>query len=450
MHTQEILSALKHGIGLTERKGKVIIIGAGMAGITAAHILKKTGIEVTLLEANDYYGGRVWSKAGLYHYPVELGAEEVHGDQHVWYELIQAQGIPLEAYEEEYDEYYWVDGKLIGYEEVKQDPGFRRALNFWETLEKYEGDAEMNLATLIRESQVPQKWHFLLEAWYSAEYGTSTHNINVSSLQEIAEKWQAGDTNYILTQGSCSAVIEATFGETLREIQLNWPVKEVDYQKDKILLKNDHGDTLHADKVLLTVPLGVLKAGQICFTPELPANKQSAIQNLGVDTGIKLIMRFREPFWPEYTGNILSPGLIPDFYISAKDDTPILTAYVMGDRARQLSEMGENLALQMALQELDQMYGAGKASQNLRDYLWADWGRMPYFQGAYSYPTPHSEIDRITLAKPIDQKLYFAGEATNYHGHPATVQGAIESAYRAVREILLDKPKQKGHWASSA
>lgn len=416
-------------------KGKVLIVGAGIAGITTAHILRKQGVDVQILEASNRYGGRIWSVYDFYEYPIELGAEEVHGTQSAWYEFIKAQDKSLLNYDSYYEEIYCIDGVLRGEHLAEQDPDFQKLLRFSDEMYQFYPDADTTLSEAIQKYGISPRVRHLIEAWLSAEYGTSTHKINLQDLIDISKKWQAGERNFVFTQDAYSSVLDEVFEETLADILFNKVIQRIDYSAAQPYIITQAGEKFTADKIVVTVPLGILKSGMIQFIPNLPSEKIIAIHNLGIDAGLKIILKFKSSFWEEEMGVIYGNGLIGEFYTSAKDDTPILTAYILGDSARKLSQMGDN-AIAFALQELDNMMGQQTASQLFEDAIIVDWWKEPYIQGAYSYPVKNGHKYRQALAKDVDRKIFFAGEASNYHGHPATVHGALETGFRAAFEVL--------------
>ncbi|MDX2305028.1 MAG: NAD(P)/FAD-dependent oxidoreductase [Microscillaceae bacterium] len=432
----QIYSGLRLGLPDAPWRGKVLIIGAGIAGLSAAQILRKTGIDVQIIEASDRWGGRIWSEKGFYNFAIERGAEEIHGANSVWYQLIQNYGFHCAEYYEERDDYFLIEGLLRSESELEDDQDLQKVFALWDELEGYQANPTQTLADFLLEKSVPPATKYIAEAFLEAEYGASVGKINLQSFLEIHRKWQSGEQNFMLTQASQTEVLEKIFENILPDIQLNQVVREIDYQAEQIIIHCKSGQSYQADKVLLTVPVSILKTDLIRFKPTLPQTKQLAIEHIPMDTGMKIMLKFTQAFWPDDMGSLYGPGLIPEFYTSAKDNTPILTAYIMGDKARQLSEMGQEKIITQALGELGQLFHRGITRQELEDYRIADWGKEPYIQGAYSHPGLNTEYHRKVLATPLDHKLYFAGEATNDQGQAATVQGAIESAYRAVLEIL--------------
>jgi monoamine oxidase len=434
---QAMLQAIQSGVHPTHWQGKVIVIGAGVAGLTAAQILHKSGLEVQILEATERVGGRISTLYGFAESPIELGAEFIHGKKTIWYDLIRQLKYSVVSYSDELDEYYFLDNQLVKESDLEDDEEFQRALELMDEMYEYTGEA-ISVQEFIAQTGLRPGIQALLEAWISTEYGTDTQHISLNSLIKAAEKWSSGYETMVLETDSCLQVLEETFKETLPLIQYQKPIQKIDYSGNTVQLITENNEVFVADKVLVTAPLGVLKADLIEFIPPLPPEKQAAIAQIGIDAGMKVILKFKERFWDEYLGEVYGGEIAQDYYTSAKTDEPILTAYIMGARARHLHQNPHHIP-ELLLEELCTIFGNRMPNFHFESCYVIDWYSEPYVRGAYSYPSPEVEPMREVLAQSLAHKVYFAGEATNTQGHPATVQGAIESAYMAVLELMAEK-----------
>jgi monoamine oxidase len=431
---QAMLQAIQTGINPANWQGKVIVVGAGAAGLAAAQILHKSGVEVQILEATERFGGRISTLFGFAESFIELGAEFVHGKKSIWYDLIKHLKRPTISYPDEFDEYYWLDNQLVKESDLEHDDDFQRAIELMDEMYEYEGE-DISVRAFIEQTGLRPAVQALLEAWLSTEYGTDTEHISLKTLTESAEQWSAGYDTLILKEDSCLQILEESFKEVLPLIQYQKPVQKIDYSGEKVQLITENNEIFEADKVILTVSIGVLQANLIAFAPPLPETKQAAIAKIGMDAGMKVILKFKERFWDEYLGEIYGGKLVQDYYTSAKTDEAILTAYIMGSRARYLSQNKTEIP-NLLLEELCEIFGNRMPNVHFEDCYVMDWLSEPYIRGAYSYPSADADKMRSVLAESIEQKLYFAGEAATTLGHPATVQGAIESACSAVFELL--------------
>lgn len=434
--------------------GSVIIVGAGAAGLYAASVLKAAGVNITILEASERHGGRIEALLGFGDFPIEIGAEEVHGKGNT-------TGTPpsfLWSTINDYD-----PSLLLSYDSMKEiyaygtsyvtdppywDANLDAAWTFFNTMYLYTGpDTLMSdyLASTYSIVEGDESW-YLYEAWIGAEWGSSIKDYGMMSMAVSENLWLTGDKNFALDTSYLDLLETLFFEPVLSDIIYNSPVDSIDYSTETIVVHCANGIEYTADKVLITVPLSILKDGDIAFIPALPSEKITAINTIGMGKGMKIILKFSTNFWPDdvyditfksYTTEAWAPGAI-----KTGATNNILTCFIMGERAEYLSGLGTG-AVDVVLAEMDAIFD-GAASANFVDAFIHDWIKEPYIRGSYSYPAPDtyiSETDsmRLTLAAPVDCKLFFAGEATN-NNHPATVHGALETGARAADEIIACLP----------
>jgi len=206
-----------------------------------------------------------------------------------------------------------------------------------------------------------------------------------------------------------------------------------------------------APRAIITLPLGVLQLaprarGAVRFAPAL-ASKRRALKGLVAGTVIKVPLLFRTAFWEELDGGryrnasfFHAPGsLFPTFWTAAPERTPLLNAWAGGPNALRLTGRSTREIVREAVRCLEAMFGHG-GIENLLQAAWVhDWQQDPYARGAYSYVAVGGHGAREALAAPLARTLYFAGEATDFEGEPATVAGALQSGLRAAREVIEDQ-----------
>ncbi len=193
-----------------------------------------------------------------------------------------------------------------------------------------------------------------------------------------------------------------------------------------------------ADQAVVTLPLGVLKARRVRFIPELPEDKQKALEQLGLTDAVKLFFHFDRPVFPEGMVELYVPGANPDEWWSSAQGhglkMEILTALATGDKARELLSLPEEQALHSALTTLREALGNPELTPSKARL--AHWRDDPYTLGAYSKASVGASRARSVLARPIQGRLFFAGEHTASNAWAATVHGAYASGRRAAQEIL--------------
>lgn len=206
-----------------------------------------------------------------------------------------------------------------------------------------------------------------------------------------------------------------------------------------------------ADQAVITLPLGVLKAGRVRFIPELPTDKLEAIAQLGVTDAVKLFYHFDAPVLPPGIIELYVPGANPDEWWSSTLGhgvaQEVLTSLATGDKARELLAMPEEQALRQGLQTL--RHALNQPDLTPSKARLAHWHADPYTLGAWSLARVGASKARSILARPVSGRLFFAGEHTAPNAWAATVHGAYDSGRRAAREIVaahgVIKPIRRRH-----
>jgi monoamine oxidase len=422
--------------------GKVIVVGAGAAGLHAAYILHKNGVDVQVLEATNRVGGRIKALDEFTGYPLELGADHVQGTNSVFYDAVRISNF--EYYQDRGKTYYQLTGKTIEESEASSNTAFRAASKVIEKLPLYSGP-DISLSEYLNKEPLSDETLTLLNSFIANEFGTDLDLLSVAGYNEAVAKRTSGNEKIILRRRSFSEVLDLQYSPISSKIRQNTPIKSIDYGSGKVVLTDDANQTYEADKVIVTVPLSILKEGRISFNPALPEEKVLAMDGLGMDGSVKIFMRFGQNFWGDETSTVYPGGIIPEYKApgwgkrSEFDDdliffNNVLVGEANGSAGTTLSELG-NDAVTYALRDLDDMFN-GQATKYLTQSYVMDWSKDTFTRGAYSYPKVGSEGARGVLASAIDNKIYFAGEATHNEGHFGTVHGAMETGYRAAYEIL--------------
>lgn len=425
----------------TSFSGSVCIVGAGAAGIYAAAFLMKRGIVVTILEASSAVGGRMRSVMGFADFPIELGAEELHGRRSLLYDLalsVSPSSILPEPGTTKYwlnnalrDEYYFLHADAL------QGAG-QTLLQITESLAAYEGP-DISLQEYLLNFPVDNNLLEIANALIANEYGTQSDRIGMHALREAEQKYSSGIDGYFLKDRSLWSLFETAFPEAIAKVKYNAVVSHIDQNDSGVVIKTTSGIEISAHKVIVTVPITILQQGEIAFNPPLPASKLEAINAIKMDSGSKFMLRFSDAFWAEDTGSILGGNKIPEYWVSSagkNSGTYMLTAFVMGNRADYFQGMSEVQVQSELLDELALLYPTQNPANLCTGIVVQRWADEPYIRGAYSYPSPESTGMREILAEPVNGKIYFAGEACNVNGHIATVHGAMESAFLACKAII--------------
>lgn len=413
----------------------VVIVGAGVAGLCAAEKLLDAGLEPLILEAGGQTGGRVRALEGFADFPIELGAEEVHGADNVL--LRRAHALGLEHLRHfTTDDMVRLDGDLCFLDQAEKDADVRQALDLIEGLGSYAGGNWTVEEHLVRSHFPRRAWHYL-DSRLGVEHGTTLDHLAMRGFLHYEKGWEARETNFTL-KARYLDLFQPAIDRLAGRIALHRPVHVIDWGGTPVVRTAD-GNEHRAAAVIVTVSLRVLRDGVVVFEPVLPAEKIAAMQAIGMDAGMKIIMKFRHRFWDERLYFLHTDGFLPQYWAAGKgksENDHVLTAFVGGSRAEKLIQMGVD-PVRFALAELDELFGSSLAQRSFEKGYVADWGADPFVRGLYSYPTIHTtEADREALARPVGGRLFFAGEATDTGGHSGTVHGAMATGLRAAEEVV--------------
>lgn len=492
-------------------KKRIIVIGAGPAGLTAARHLQRQGFHVTVLEARSRIGGRVFTDRSSLSVPVDLGASIITGvEADVATErradpssLVCAQlGLELTVLNSDCPLYDTVTGEKVPADldetleaefnsllddmlllvaqkgehatQMSLEDGLeyalrrRRAVRCRKTdfisqpfksidsviISEKESVKEKTSEDLSCKSELLSPVERRIMDWHFAnlEYGCA------ALLKEVSlPHWNQDDVYggfggaHCMIKGGYSAVVES-LADGLT-IQLNHVVKEIkyvrkdamnsDHQHKKVIVSTTSGQEFSGNAVLITVPLGCLKSESIQFFPPLPEWKCVSIQRLGFGVLNKVVMEFAEVFWDDSI----------DYFGATADEThqrgwcfmfwnvkktvgaPVLIALVVGKAAIDGQDMSSSDHVNHALAVLRKLFGETAVPEPVASVV-TDWGRDPYSYGAYSYVAVGSSgEDYDLLGKPVENCLFFAGEATCKE-HPDTVGGAMMSGLREAVRII--------------
>lgn len=422
-------------IDLDSRESDVVVLGAGISGLAAARTLADKGFRVIVLEARDRIGGRVWTDASL-GLPLDLGASWIHGVKgNPITKLAKQFGVQTSA--TDYDNYglYDFDGREISDAEYAEMEDLFDSI-YAEVAEMQEDtDDDMSLQQAIDEvilgrdlsAKELHRLNFYIQQETSLEYGADPDEL---SLWEWDQDEEFGGEDVIFPKGYNQITDGLAKG---LDIRLGVKVDFVNYGKDGVEVGTSSGAFV-AEKAVVTFPLGVLKQAGVRFDPPLPAWKQSAIDRLDMGVLNKVYLKFSETFWDEQLEGFgyvsEKPGEWNDWlnfvpYI----DQPLLMAFHGGAKGFALEELSDDEIIAGAMKTLRVIFG--DEIPQPESHLITRWGKDPFAFGSYSHIPPFASGDDYeTLFEPVDDVLFFAGEATSRE-YPATVHGAYLSGIAA-------------------
>lgn len=401
--------------------GKVIIIGAGAAGLYAAFVLKSKGIDFEILEASSVYGGRLGKITGFADYPLDKGAQWLHGKNNIVADLVGRSGVTITL--DDSEEFYWFNNQIVS--ELPQSVD----------LFGNEGLTDVSFKEYAHQQGLGAEYDNIIET-IAGDYGAAASRISALGNYLDEENWTSGDEDFKFRETYFDVIDSEIASKVSDKIRLNTPVTKIDYSQTSITLTDANSNTYTADKVIVTVPITILQQNTIQFVPALPAEKTNAISKIGMGAGMKVFLKFSSRF---YRDNIAGGSVCAAYaaeHIGKSGNDNVLLAFVMGEQAENLTALGSDAAITNALlQELDAMYGGQATATFLASHV-ENFTTHPYILGAYSYCTVNMGDARKVASQSVDNKIFFAGEAMNTNGHHQTVFGAAETGYNAVIELM--------------
>lgn len=355
---------------------RILIIGAGASGITAGHLLAQKNIEFEILEASTVHGGRLKKIDGFADFPIDLGAEWIHK---------------------------W----------IKANPPLTESLL----------------------------------AGNHPRFTTFKYRPKTYSLWKFGKLWKINFLRFLaidddkFVNSTWFDFFDELVTPSLKErIRYNSPVNKIEYDDDGVVVTTTSGHEYKADKVLVTVPIKILQQGFITFEPPLPNEKMQAINKEYMPDGLKVFIEFSKKFYPDILFidsilyNVTRSYSYYDATLGKKTTKNVLGFLVEGERATKITSLeSDDAVLQYVLDELDEIFD-GQATRYYVKHVVQNWSNEPFIQGTYS----HRKSSASTLAMPVADKIYFAGEAMNIKGRTIAVHGSSESSYLILDKMLRD------------
>jgi monoamine oxidase len=441
---------------MSSSKPSVVVVGAGIAGLAAAAAIAREHVQVTVVEARARIGGRIDTRRGFAGATIELGAEFVHGRQPDLIRLVDEAGAHLE--ERPFRMMSLKDGR-----DVTPSQSWDRLFE-----EIASPDArDIPMARHIEDLLASGKWNDQ-EASRLRAYveGYMAGDVERISARAVSEESRAAseiedEHNASVVEGY-DVLASRLQGEIERcggSIVLDRPVTSVHWTKGSVRVEARPKTTIVADCAIVTVPLGVLhlregEEGAIRFDPPIE-HSLAAARRLGMGAVVKIFLRLDRPLASmDGLDDAVREKLrgatflrtpdepVPTWWITGPADAPTMVGWVGGPSADRLSGRGEETLVAAAIDVLSRALAISR--EKLGAFVVAataaDWKQDPWARGAYSW-IPAGALDApAELAAPIDDTLFFAGEATDTAGYRGTVHGALVSGLRAASEVLATLP----------
>ncbi|MDW8301758.1 MAG: FAD-dependent oxidoreductase [Bacteroidia bacterium] len=411
----------------------VTVIGAGISGLAAAKKLKEKGFTVIVIEAQEKVGGRLRTDRSL-GIAFDEGASWIHGPNGNPITNLASQS-GANTFLTNDDNVVVYDTNGIAYSDstlASSENQFNNALNAVRNAGNQNQSFETVFNSLYPTQANNRLWKYMLSAFLEFNTGGDISKLS-SKFFDDDEEFNGDDV--IITNGYDKVTDYLAQGI---DIRLNQRVSAIDYSNAKVKI-TANSTVMESDYVIVSVPLGVLKNSAITFNPPLPTDKTNAITKTNMGNVNKFLLVWSSAFWDtnlQYIGYTPNAKGKFNYFLNVKKFTPAngLMTFAFGDYATVTENMTDNDIINEIMVHLKSIYG--NSIPNPTNMLRTKWGQNLNTLGAYSYATNGTTTaDFDTLAKAVNNKLFFAGEHTNreYRG---TVHGAYLSGIREADKII--------------
>jgi len=411
---------------------EIIIIGAGAAGLIAARELSGQ-YKVTILEARSTIGGRINTiyRDGIK--TAETGAEFVHGELPITLGLLKEAGL----------KYQLVSGQMF---HVDNGQWFAQheMISDWDALLEQMGKspAGMTMQDFLNQHYPYDQHPGLREDIQGFVQGFDLADLSKVGVKYLYNEWtNENEKNFRIDKGYSAMIdfLAAACRKQQCNIITNTTVTAVDWSAAKVQVRAANGASWLADKLIVTIPLGVLQKNTISFSPAIPDYIKAA-NDIGWGTVIKTILHFKTPFWEKHTQQmafLFGETPIPTWWTQSPARVNVLTGWLGGPpSAAYIAQTGEQL-LELSISSLASLCNETPATlreQLLSSYI-ANWAADPHVAGGYSYGTPATPAAQALLNTPIADTIYFAGEALYDGASPGTVEAALSTGMAVAAKI---------------
>jgi monoamine oxidase len=419
----------------------IIIIGAGAAGLMAAKELSAAGYTVCLLEADTKAGGRMATTyIPGFDQPVETGAEFVHGNLPLTLQLLNEANTP----------YHPVGGEMINVQNGKWHSNEAHDEHWGIFMQKLNQlQLDMTISAFLDGYFAEPEYALLRNGVQGFAEGFDLADITKASILAVREEWQHEEEEQYRIEGGYIRLTNYLHDTCVKQkvnIYFNQEINKVDYTGGNLRVYSTDGNVYEGKILIVTVSAGILQSGNIIFTPALAAH-QGAIEQLGFGTVIKYLLQFNSAFWDRYgddTGFLLSNEAVPTWWTQKPSESNILTGWLGGPKAQEKSTFAKADLLEEAISSLSHIFNSPPETlrNQLLQYQIICWSNHSLTKGGYSYYTMQSVQAKKVLSTPINDILFFAGEAIYDGESQGTVEAALQSGKATagkVKDMLLGK-----------
>jgi monoamine oxidase len=404
----------------------IAIIGAGAAGLGAAHALKNSGLSTIVLEARDRVGGRAHTILAAPDILFDVGCGWLHSaDQNSFVTIAEQLDFEVDKTRPP-----WREQAVHKAFPPPLRTEFLAALDaFYDRAEEAAKQARKNgsdsAANLYLEPG--NRWNPMIDAISTYINGCELDQVSILDM----DAYEDTEINWRIRRGY--GTLMAAYGASC-PLALNCPVTLIDHSKKRVRIETSRG-TLTAGKVIVTVPTNLIADESIRFYPALPA-KVDAARGLPLGLADKVVLALDEPEALPKDGSLRGATMRTEMgtYHLRPFGQSSIEGFFGGRFAKELEDAGDGA---IAAQSIDEIVGflGNDFRRKLKPLSESRWAHDPFARGSYSHALPGHASDRAVLAAPVDGRLFFAGEATSPHFF-STAHGARDSGERAAKDVL--------------
>ena len=425
-----------------------IVVGAGASGLMIAKVLSQAGNQVHVIEARGDIGGRILTiPAGEFSMHVEAGAEFVHGNLPYTIDLLQEANIP----------YHKITGEIWNARHGrphKQEDFIEDYSLLARRLKELKTD--VSVASFLQTNFSEAKYQDLRASISGYVEGYDLADVNYASAFALRDEWVNDDDEdqFRIDTGyrSILTYLKSACERKGTKFIFNTVVKKIEWAKDRVKLFDSNGNEYQCSKLIITVPLGILQAesfhkAYIEFSPGLNSHLTAA-RNMGYGEVIKFVLEFNEIFWENKNivrgqkmkdlGFIFGPSEIPTWWTQSPIKKPILTGWFGGPRVNAKKKLNDEALLQIAFDSLSVIFNIDHSVliEKLVASRVFNWSEDEFSLGGYAYSSLGREHHLSILSQPIEETIFFSGEALGSGPTLGTVESALAAAHITAKQVL--------------
>jgi monoamine oxidase len=416
----------------------ILVVGAGAAGLVAARQLVRAGKRVTIVEARDRCGGRIYPlPVEEFGYPAEGGPEFVHGAAPLTRALLREAKLSLLP--RGGTRWSARTGKLSPNEPSPPHMG-----RFYQALSEVKAD--LPIAEFLETHFADRRYDDMRRSVTRTVEGYDAADPRRASTLALRDEWTARDDGpHGRIAKGYGALIDYLLSECRSHgaaLHLDAHVTAIEEARGRVAVHCHHGATFEANAAVLTVPPPLLS--EIALPPA--ARQRAAAADIGFGNVVKILFRFATRWWADHNGRdlsdlsfLLSDATVPTWWTQYPDRYPVLTGWLAGPKADRVSSLAEAELIELGLASLAEIFNL-PADRIRRDLVTAraiNWGNDPFARGAYSYATPRTREAQSVLRKPDGGGIFFSGEALYAGPDMGTVEAALASGQETAQTILI-------------